>query len=162
MNYLHAKDFYSRCLDQLFIGKTHCQFFSCFLFLQGLNVYSILQHDTLVMSRDAVNKIVERMHTPIKRWGVHDVVCTVCSAPLGILRSPTKITHVCVVFVLRCKYVSKMLSPWMLVVFDLGNFYSWVLVDFKHWHGHFVFGTWLGKLCIGNWRHCSRFYPFVD
>jgi ribosomal protein L4 len=35
--------------------------------LQGLNVYSILQHDTLVMSRDAVNKIVERMHTPIKR-----------------------------------------------------------------------------------------------
>ncbi|KAJ6706760.1 50S RIBOSOMAL PROTEIN L4 [Salix viminalis] len=33
----------------------------------GLNVYSILQHDTLVMSRDAVNKIVERMHTPIKR-----------------------------------------------------------------------------------------------
>lgn len=33
----------------------------------GLNVYSILLHDTLVMSRDAVNKIVERMHTPIKR-----------------------------------------------------------------------------------------------
>lgn len=33
----------------------------------GLNVYSILQHDTLVMSRDAVNKIVERMHTPINR-----------------------------------------------------------------------------------------------
>lgn len=90
--------------------------------LQGLNVYSILQHDTLVMSRDAVNKIVERMHTPIKRWGVHDVVCTVCSAPLGILRSPTKITHVCVVFVLRCKYVSKMVSPWMLVVFNLGIF----------------------------------------
>ncbi|MCL7051236.1 hypothetical protein MKW94_019269 [Papaver nudicaule] len=33
----------------------------------GLNVYSILQHDTLVMSRDAVDKIVERMHTPINR-----------------------------------------------------------------------------------------------
>ncbi|GJM95654.1 hypothetical protein PR202_ga12422 [Eleusine coracana subsp. coracana] len=30
----------------------------------GLNVYSILQHDTLVMTRDAVNRIVERMHTP--------------------------------------------------------------------------------------------------
>ncbi|KAG6402513.1 hypothetical protein SASPL_134709 [Salvia splendens] len=34
---------------------------------QGLNVYSILQHDTLVMSRDAVNRIVERMRTPISR-----------------------------------------------------------------------------------------------
>ncbi|XP_026408419.1 uncharacterized protein LOC113303589 isoform X1 [Papaver somniferum] len=33
----------------------------------GLNVYSILQHDTLVMSRDAVDRIVERMHTPINR-----------------------------------------------------------------------------------------------
>ncbi|XP_051135217.1 uncharacterized protein LOC127254248 [Andrographis paniculata] len=33
----------------------------------GLNVYSILLHDTLVMSRDAVNQIVERMHTPINR-----------------------------------------------------------------------------------------------
>ncbi|KAF3790168.1 50S ribosomal protein L4 [Nymphaea thermarum] len=33
----------------------------------GLNVYSILQHDTLVMSRDAVNRIVTRMHTPINR-----------------------------------------------------------------------------------------------
>ncbi|CAA7054887.1 unnamed protein product [Microthlaspi erraticum] len=33
----------------------------------GLNVYSILLHDTLVMSRDAVNKIVERLHTPINR-----------------------------------------------------------------------------------------------
>ncbi|CAN4095374.1 unnamed protein product [Withania somnifera] len=33
----------------------------------GLNVYSTLLHDTLVMSRDAVNKIVERMHTPINR-----------------------------------------------------------------------------------------------
>ncbi|XP_044461781.1 50S ribosomal protein L4-like isoform X2 [Mangifera indica] len=34
---------------------------------KGLNVYSILLHDTLVMSRDAVNRIVERMHTPINR-----------------------------------------------------------------------------------------------
>ncbi|KAI4320227.1 hypothetical protein MLD38_033730 [Melastoma candidum] len=33
----------------------------------GLNVYSILLHDTLVMSRDAVNRIVERMHTQINR-----------------------------------------------------------------------------------------------
>lgn len=33
----------------------------------GLNVYSILLHDTLVMSRGAVNRIVERMHTPISR-----------------------------------------------------------------------------------------------
>ncbi|KAL1546941.1 50S ribosomal protein L4-like [Salvia divinorum] len=33
----------------------------------GLNVYSILLHDTLVMSRDAVNRIVERMRTPINR-----------------------------------------------------------------------------------------------
>ncbi|XP_077233148.1 uncharacterized protein LOC143875471 [Tasmannia lanceolata] len=33
----------------------------------GLNVYSILLHDTLVMSRDAVNRIVDRMHTPINR-----------------------------------------------------------------------------------------------
>uniref|UniRef100_A0A1D1YGW3 Large ribosomal subunit protein uL4m n=1 Tax=Anthurium amnicola TaxID=1678845 RepID=A0A1D1YGW3_9ARAE len=33
----------------------------------GLNVYSILQHDTLVMTRDAVDRIVERMHTPINR-----------------------------------------------------------------------------------------------
>lgn len=33
----------------------------------GLNVYSILLHDTLMMSRVAVNKIVERMHTPINR-----------------------------------------------------------------------------------------------
>lgn len=33
----------------------------------GLNVYSILLHDTLVMSRSAVDKIVERMHTPINR-----------------------------------------------------------------------------------------------
>ncbi|CAI9115807.1 OLC1v1016806C1 [Oldenlandia corymbosa var. corymbosa] len=33
----------------------------------GLNVYSILLHDTLLMSRDAVNRIVERMHTPINR-----------------------------------------------------------------------------------------------
>ncbi|KAL6975942.1 hypothetical protein U1Q18_024737 [Sarracenia purpurea var. burkii] len=33
----------------------------------GLNVYSILLHDTLVMSRDAVNRIIERMHIPINR-----------------------------------------------------------------------------------------------
>ncbi|KAG6513641.1 hypothetical protein ZIOFF_023974 [Zingiber officinale] len=33
----------------------------------GLNVYSILLHDTLVMTRDAVSHIVERMHTPINR-----------------------------------------------------------------------------------------------
>ncbi|XP_009357493.2 50S ribosomal protein L4 [Pyrus x bretschneideri] len=33
----------------------------------GLNVYSILQHDTLVMTQAAVNEIVERMHTPINR-----------------------------------------------------------------------------------------------
>ncbi|CAL5403824.1 hypothetical protein ACSBR2_027332 [Camellia fascicularis] len=33
----------------------------------GLNVYSILLHDTLMMSRDAINRIVERMHTPINR-----------------------------------------------------------------------------------------------
>ncbi|THU52120.1 hypothetical protein C4D60_Mb10t00660 [Musa balbisiana] len=34
---------------------------------KGLNVYSILLHDTLVMTRDAVSRIVERMHTPINR-----------------------------------------------------------------------------------------------
>ncbi|CAO2142163.1 unnamed protein product, partial [Urochloa humidicola] len=33
----------------------------------GLNVYSILQHDTLVMTRAAINRIIERMHTPINR-----------------------------------------------------------------------------------------------
>ncbi|CAL9127328.1 unnamed protein product [Musa textilis] len=33
----------------------------------GLNVYSILLHDTLVMTQDAVSRIVERMHTPINR-----------------------------------------------------------------------------------------------
>ncbi|EPS72544.1 hypothetical protein M569_02212, partial [Genlisea aurea] len=33
----------------------------------GLNVYSILLHDTLVMSKDAIDRIVERMHTPISR-----------------------------------------------------------------------------------------------
>ncbi|CAD5189133.1 unnamed protein product [Musa acuminata subsp. malaccensis] len=33
----------------------------------GLNVYSILLHDVLVMTQDAVNRIVERMHTPINR-----------------------------------------------------------------------------------------------
>ncbi|KAK6138842.1 hypothetical protein DH2020_027415 [Rehmannia glutinosa] len=40
---------------------------ACRCFCKGLNVYSILLHDTLVMSRDAVNRIVERMHTPINR-----------------------------------------------------------------------------------------------
>lgn len=34
---------------------------------KGLNVYSILQHDTLVMSVDAVRLIENRMHTPINR-----------------------------------------------------------------------------------------------
>ncbi|RRT63885.1 hypothetical protein GW17_00010900 [Ensete ventricosum] len=34
---------------------------------KGLNVYSILLHDTLVMTQDAVSRIVERMHTPINR-----------------------------------------------------------------------------------------------
>ncbi|THU59990.1 hypothetical protein C4D60_Mb07t07910 [Musa balbisiana] len=33
----------------------------------GLNVYSILLHDMLVMTKDAVSRIVERMHTPINR-----------------------------------------------------------------------------------------------
>ena len=33
-----------------------------------LNVHNILLHDTLVMSRDAINRIVERMHTPINLW----------------------------------------------------------------------------------------------
>ncbi|RLM59161.1 hypothetical protein C2845_PM18G09710 [Panicum miliaceum] len=33
----------------------------------SLNFYSILQHDTLVMSRAAINRIIERMHTPINR-----------------------------------------------------------------------------------------------
>lgn len=33
----------------------------------GLNVYDILKHDTLVMTKDAVKRIVERMHTPINR-----------------------------------------------------------------------------------------------
>ncbi|XP_078446938.1 ribosomal protein L4/L1 family [Wolffia australiana] len=33
----------------------------------GLNVYSILQHDTVIMTRDAVNRIVDRLHTPINR-----------------------------------------------------------------------------------------------
>ncbi|XP_074581913.1 uncharacterized protein LOC141838361 [Curcuma longa] len=33
----------------------------------GLNVYSILLHDTLVMTQDAVSRIVERMNTPINR-----------------------------------------------------------------------------------------------
>ena len=33
----------------------------------GLNVYSILQRDVLVMTRDAVNGLVARLHAPIKR-----------------------------------------------------------------------------------------------
>lgn len=34
----------------------------------GLNVYDMLRHDTLVMTKDAaVNKIVDRMHTPKNR-----------------------------------------------------------------------------------------------
>ncbi|KAL5157706.1 50S ribosomal protein L4 [Glycine soja] len=36
-------------------------------YVNGLNVYSILLHDTLVMSRAAVTQIVERMRTPINR-----------------------------------------------------------------------------------------------
>lgn len=35
--------------------------------MQGLNVYSILQHDTLVMSLGAIRKIEDRLHTPINR-----------------------------------------------------------------------------------------------
>lgn len=34
---------------------------------KGLNVYSILQHDTLIMSVDAIRLIENRMHTPINR-----------------------------------------------------------------------------------------------
>lgn len=34
---------------------------------QALNVYSILQHDTLVLALDAVRGIEERLHTPIRR-----------------------------------------------------------------------------------------------
>ncbi|XP_024391923.1 uncharacterized protein [Physcomitrium patens] len=34
---------------------------------KGLNVYSILQHDTLVMSVGAIRRIEERLHTPINR-----------------------------------------------------------------------------------------------
>jgi len=33
-----------------------------FLEMQGLNVYSILQHDTLVMSAKAVQGTIERLH----------------------------------------------------------------------------------------------------
>lgn len=49
-------------------------FWSCLWFLlivQGLNVYSILQHDTLVMSVGAIRRIEERLHTPINRWSTH-------------------------------------------------------------------------------------------
>lgn len=35
--------------------------------LQGLNVYSILQHDTLVMTLGAIRKIEDRLHKPINR-----------------------------------------------------------------------------------------------
>lgn len=52
--------------------------------LQGLNVYSILQHDTLVMSRDAVNRIVERMRTPINRWFNQFLICIFCHLPRSI------------------------------------------------------------------------------
>lgn len=58
------------------------------MLLQGLNVYSILQHDTLVMSRDAVNKIVDRMHTPINRWSTINIfgcIPLVFNARIGIL-----------------------------------------------------------------------------
>ncbi|KAG0579361.1 hypothetical protein M758_4G094100 [Ceratodon purpureus] len=34
---------------------------------KGLNVYSILQHDTLVMTLGAIRKIEDRLHTPINR-----------------------------------------------------------------------------------------------
>eukprot|EP00270_Netrium_digitus_P010365 TRINITY_DN320_c2_g1_i3.p1 TRINITY_DN320_c2_g1~~TRINITY_DN320_c2_g1_i3.p1 ORF type:complete len:382 (+),score=70.22 TRINITY_DN320_c2_g1_i3:46-1191(+) len=34
---------------------------------KGLNVYSIVQHDTVVMASSAVRAIEERLHTPIKR-----------------------------------------------------------------------------------------------
>ncbi|KAI5060322.1 hypothetical protein GOP47_0024742 [Adiantum capillus-veneris] len=34
---------------------------------KGLNVYSILQHDALIMSLDAIRLIENRMHTPINR-----------------------------------------------------------------------------------------------
>lgn len=66
MNFLACIEMFSR-VGYLFkwVCCWACNFF---LYFQGLNVYSILLHDTLVMSRDAVNRIVERMHTPINRW----------------------------------------------------------------------------------------------
>jgi large subunit ribosomal protein L4 len=35
---------------------------------RGLNVYSILQRDYLIMSRDAVEKVVARLQSPLKPW----------------------------------------------------------------------------------------------
>jgi len=34
---------------------------------KGLNVYSILQHDTLIMTVSAIRSIERRLHTPINR-----------------------------------------------------------------------------------------------
>ena len=34
----------------------------------GLNVYSILQRDSLVMSRSAVEAVVARLRRPLKPW----------------------------------------------------------------------------------------------
>lgn len=75
---LHNGDYIHGCNQELsyvlnvtiLVVSFHFKSWTCFIsmLLQGLNVYSILLHDTLVMSRDAVNKIVERMHTPINRW----------------------------------------------------------------------------------------------
>ncbi|CAK9225075.1 unnamed protein product [Sphagnum jensenii] len=42
-------------------------FYANVLPAKGLNVYSILQHDTLVMSIGAIRRIEERLHTPINR-----------------------------------------------------------------------------------------------
>ncbi len=50
-----------------FSGNTKGLVVSLFHDVQGLNVYSILQHDTLVMSIGAIRRIEERLHTPINR-----------------------------------------------------------------------------------------------
>jgi ribosomal protein L4 len=50
-----------------FSGNTKGLVVSSFHDVQGLNVYSILQHDTLVMSIGAIRRIEERLHTPINR-----------------------------------------------------------------------------------------------
>jgi ribosomal protein L4 len=50
-----------------FSGKTKGLVVSLFHDVQGLNVYSILQHDTLVMSIGAIRRIEDRLHTPINR-----------------------------------------------------------------------------------------------